>query len=72
MNDLKFFSSCFFSRALSHVMLFFVIWGLSFSLKVVLELQEDGTAATCDDPKVVLGSMPHEFLQQVRHFYTHF
>lgn len=32
--------------------------------QVVLELQEDGTAATCDDPKVVLGSMPHEFLQQ--------
>lgn len=55
------------------MLLIFVVWGYTLSLspppfKVVLELQEDGTVATCDDPKVVLGSMPHEFLQQVRHF----
>ncbi|KAI5069245.1 hypothetical protein GOP47_0015546 [Adiantum capillus-veneris] len=32
--------------------------------QVVLEFQEDGTVATSDDPKVILGSMPPEFLRQ--------
>lgn len=70
MNDFKSFSSCFFSRALSRHVVFCHMGSLSLSLflKVILELQEDGTVATCDDPKVVLGSMPHEFLHQVRHF----
>jgi hypothetical protein len=33
--------------------------------KVVLELKENGTVATCDDPPVALGSMPRQFLEQV-------
>ncbi|KAI5080951.1 hypothetical protein GOP47_0004134 [Adiantum capillus-veneris] len=32
--------------------------------QIVLEYQEDETVATCDDPKVVLGRMPQEFLRQ--------
>lgn len=69
MNDLKFSAHVSFLE-LYHMSCCFLSYGvsLSLSLKVVLELQEDGTVATCDDPKVVLGSMPHEFLQQVRHF----
>ncbi|KAH7430545.1 hypothetical protein KP509_08G003400 [Ceratopteris richardii] len=30
--------------------------------QIVLELQDDGTVATCDQPGVVLGSMPQDFL----------
>ncbi|MCO5584806.1 hypothetical protein L7F22_038738 [Adiantum nelumboides] len=32
--------------------------------QIVLEYQEDGTVATCDDPKVVFGSLPQEFLRE--------
>eukprot|EP01018_Ginkgo_biloba_P035149 Gb_30822 [translate_table: standard] len=37
--------------------------------QVVLELQEDGTVGTADEPPVILGSMPQQFLQQnEKHF----
>ena len=40
--------------------------------EVVLELQVNGTVATCDDPPVALGSMPQQFLEQVLNEISYF
>ena len=40
--------------------------------QLVLELQSDGTVVTSDDPPVVLGTLPSDFIEQVLSFPLYF